>query len=452
MSCKVNVSTLDDETLKSLKSKALLKIESSSFFSKNGKGQQEFVKLTRLIPETNDVFIPFAMARKYNLPIPDRKKFPPFPEIQFNGVLRENQNDVKREAIDLLEKHHSVIISCYTGFGKTIGSINLALKLKLKTLIVVTRVVLMDQWKESIIRFCSKKNEDDGTPLVEIITSSSKDDYVMCNFAIINAVNISKMEPGFLESFGTVIVDEVHLVMAKKTFRNLLHVTPRYLIALSATSYRSDGLDALFPIFFGNGKIKRDLKREHTIYKVTTSFKPEVKFDINGKMNWNALLEEQASNEERNRLIIKIVNENPERTFLILVKRIKQGEWLAKELKQSFLEREMGQLTLNNEKSGGVETLFGSNQKFDKSCRVLIGTSSKIGTGFDFDKLDTLLLAADVVEYYIQFLGRIMRREDVHPIIFDFVDRNKTLLKHYSERLKVYKKHGGIIKDWTSKS
>ncbi len=38
----------------------------------------------------------------------------------------------------------------------------------------------------------------------------------MCNFAIINAINIPKMEQGFLESFGTVIVDEVHLVMARK--------------------------------------------------------------------------------------------------------------------------------------------------------------------------------------------------------------------------------------------
>ncbi len=41
------------------------------------------------------------------------------------------------------------------------------------------------------------------------------------------------MEQVFLESFGTVIVDEVHLVMARKTFRSLLYVTPRYLIVLS---------------------------------------------------------------------------------------------------------------------------------------------------------------------------------------------------------------------------
>ncbi len=41
-----------------------------------------------------------------------------------------------------------------------------------------------------------------------------------------------------------------------------------------------------------------------------------------------------------------------------------------------------------------------------------------------------------------------MRKDDVNPIIFDLVDNNKTLQKHYSERLKVYKKHGGIVKNY----
>ncbi len=43
-----------------------------------------------------------------------------------------------------------------------------------------------------------------------------------------------------------------------------------------------------------------------------------------------------------------------------------------------------------------LQLFLGPNQKFDKNCKVLIGTSAKIGTGFDFDKLDTLLLAAEL--------------------------------------------------------
>jgi Chloriridovirus putative helicase len=442
MSCKLNVKEIESTTLAKLKSKAVLKIDVN--------GKPDHVLLTRLVGET--AFIPFAMARSFDLPVPPRNKFPSI-SASFQGSLRENQMVVRREAIDVLEKNHSVIISCFTGFGKTIGSINLACKLRLKTLVVVTRIVLMNQWKESILKFCQCEGNK-GTSMVEII--SSKDDYVMCNFAIINAINIPKMEPGFLESFGTVIVDEVHLVMARKTFRSLLYLTPRYLIALSATSYRSDGLDALFPIFFGKEKIIRELNKEHTIYRVNTSFKPQVKYGVTGKMDWNALLEDQAADEQRNKLIVKVVKENPTRTFLILVKRIKQGEWLAREIEKELandercgwdMEFEKCKISEHKEKKNKyVATLFGSNQIFDKSCRVLIGTSAKIGTGFDFDRLDTLLLAADVVEYYVQFIGRIMRREDVKPVIFDLVDNNKTLLKHYMERLKVYKKHGGVVK------
>ncbi len=33
-------------------------------------------------------------------------------------------------------------------------------------------------------------------------------------------------------------------------------------------------------------------------------------------MDWNALLEDQASNENRNKLIVQVVKNNPERTFL----------------------------------------------------------------------------------------------------------------------------------------
>ncbi len=91
--------------------------------------------------------------------------------------------------------------------------------------------------------------------------------------------------------------------MARKTFRSLLYVTPRYLIALSATSYRSDGLDALFPIFFGKEKIIRELIENivftglihHLNHKLNRNY---------GKMDWNALLEDQASNENRNKLIV----------------------------------------------------------------------------------------------------------------------------------------------------
>ena len=95
-----------------------------------------------------------------------------------------------------------------------------------------------------------------------------------------------------------------------------------------------------------------------------------------------------------------------------------------------------------------VTSLLGDQQEYDEGARILIGTNSKIGTGFDHARLDTLLLAADVEEYFIQYLGRIFRRPDVEPIIFDLVDKNSILKKHFSTRKSIYIESGGKIKNF----
>jgi len=75
----------------------------------------------------------------------------------------------------------------------------------------------------------------------------------------------------------------------------------------------------------------------------------------------------------------------------------------------------------------------------------LVGTTSKCGTGFDFPKLDCLILASDIQQYYIQALGRVLRRPDVEPIVFDLVDENHILRLHFESRVEVYKRIGGKI-------
>ena len=59
--------------------------------------------------------------------------------------------------------------------------------------------------------------------------------------------------------------------------------------------------------------------------------------------------------------------------------------------------------------------------------------------------MDALILASDVEEYFMQYLGRVFRREDVHPIIFDLVDNFNSLKRHYYTRKHTYEKSGGKI-------
>jgi superfamily II DNA or RNA helicase len=429
MAYMFDIKSVDKTTLKILKQKSVLKIQSKGSYYQS----EESVKITRLEKEDDSfiAYIPFSMGIDYF-----KFRFLPLRidlvqlECKFLGSLRDKQIECKRDAISSLEKTHAVTLSCYTGFGKTITSLALAHKIGLKTLICVTRLVLLNQWKDQILKHCPSTNECISS--CSIIKPTDYSGATECNFGIINARNIEKIDSNVLKSFGTVIIDEVHLVLSKKTFKGLLHLIPRYIIALSATSYRNDGLDALFPLFFGQEKIVYKLSRYHIIYRVNTNFIPKPEYDIKGKINWNSILQAQAENVERNMLICDIVSRFSDRTFLILVKRIKQGESLYYMLQQ---------------RNENVATLFGIQQDFERNCRILIGTSSKIGTGFDFAKLDTLLLGSDLVEYYIQFLGRIMRTSGI-PIVFDLVDKHNILVKHWNTRKKIYLDHGGTIQQF----
>ena len=88
---------------------------------------------------------------------------------------------------------------------------------------------------------------------------------------------------------------------------------------------------------------------------------------------------------------------------------------------------------------------------FDFNSRILVATVQKAGVGFDHPKLDSLIIASDVEEYFIQYLGRVFRTEEGIPFIFDILDDFPTLKRHYYTRRQVYLEHGGIIKKFNDK-
>lgn len=370
--------------------------------------------------------LPFAYAIKYfNMKHlrPTRDSLPST-FYSFTKELRPEQKVVKAEVIKTMNKTGSGMISAYCGYGKTCCAINIASTIKLKTLIIVNKLVLINQWAESIDFFCEEATYQ------KVKTKSKKED---CDFYIINAQNVEKMGREYFEDVGLVVVDEAHNIMAETLSRSLHHITPRYLLGLSATPYRPDELNVLIDYYFGTEKVIRELNREHHVYKIETGIKYKIEKTIDGRLNWGNLLDQQSEHAGRNAKIVEIVVKERERNFLILVKRVKQGELL---------------MNMLQEAGEDVTSLLGSNQEFDRESRILIGTCQKVGVGFDHKKMDALILAADIEEYFIQYLGRVFRTKEKIPIIFDLVDNQGTLKKHFSTRENVYKKHGGVFKKY----
>lgn len=417
MSVKKNISEFSQEDKKKVDKELTIKLKSPI------KNVPPKIIVTYNVDDLNNVILPFAYGiSNFNLKkTRPKREFLPNIDVEFAGELRPEQLIVKNEIVRDLNKTGSGCISAYPGFGKTCMAINIACTIKLRTLIIVNKIVLIKQWEESIKIFSPKATIQKVKPRAKLED---------CDFYIINAQNVEKMGLEFFSNIGLCVVDEMHMIMAETLSRSLHYIFPRYLLGLSATPYRPDDLDILINYYFGNNKVIRELHREHHVYVIETGITYKVEKTIDGRLNWGNLLDQQSEHEERNQRIIDIVRKFNTRNFLILVKRVKQGKMLENRLKELGEE---------------VTSLLGNSQEFNKESRILIGTCQKVGVGFDHKKLDALLLATDIEEYFIQYLGRVFRTRNQIPIVFDLVDNQQTLKRHYNTRKEVYLKHGGII-------
>lgn len=419
MSVLVNTRDLTPEKLQQLDKDLNLTISSK----KTGFGQasvQVFIQAYRIQPPL--VFLPFAYGvREGFAPMVHHRLTEPF---TFTGTLRDEQKVVRTEALDVLNRQQSVIISTHVGFGKSILATYFASKIQLKTLIIVNRLVLIQQWVQVLQQFIA-------APKIHLIKVHKIIDWD-CDFFIVNAINLPKI--GYMPEIGLVLVDEIHLIVSKVLSTCFQYLTPQYMIGLSATPYRNDGLDVLLDLYFGTARIDRQLKREHCVYRIQTKFTPTVQKMANGKVDWNHILNQQATDESRNDMIVQIIHSNTFH-FLVLCKRVEQIKLLEGKLRRIGIV---------------AECLYGDKQPSSDPPQgpkiVLIGTIQKLGTGFDAPYLNALIVASDLEAYFIQYLGRVFRKREVVPVVFDLVDNNSILKKHFKTREQTYLKHGGVIK------
>lgn len=363
------------------------------------------------------VYLPFHYSTTLGYTAPPRSSLTPI-SMKTSIELRDYQKPVFKKAIRQLKENNSVVVAVHVGWGKTMMAIKMIGKVGLKAVVLINRVVLAKQWLRAItsVSDCRVGIVNVGDPIDEL------------DVIIINAQNVPKLT-GW-DDVGCVVADELHLIAAEQLHQAMYHLTPRYLIGLSATPTRPDGLDQLISFYYDmKNHIHHPLNRNHTVFNVRTGYTLEFTHQMNGKINWNSILNSQAEHPLRNQLIVDIIDKYGDRNFLVLCKRKAHAETLFQML-----------LPITS-----ATRLFGSKSDYDEGARVVLATSQKCGVGFSHDKLNALIIAADIEEYFIQYLGRVFRTPEVEPIVFDLVDEHPTLKRHWQTRRKVYLNAGGNI-------
>ena len=379
------------------------------------------------------IVLPFALAKQLQFPTV-QYMYPTLSEQKctFLATLLDRQTEIEEEALQILSTHKSILLSLFTGFGKSLFGLYLASKLRKKTIIIVHRSIIMSQWAEDIEKVL---------PNIRCKVLSSKDtfnDYKDVDFILANVVNITEVDRNIFLSFGLVIIDEIHTMVTEAFSKSFFCLQPEYVIGLSATPERVDGLNQLIDLTVGEHRIIRKMHRMYNVYKIHTKIKPYVTKKADGSTDWNSVLKSLSENPTRNELIVKLIRFFSTRNILVVCKLVEHVRLLE-------------ELCLEAEPDMEVSTFYGNKSSYNKECRVLIASLSKSGVGFSFAKLDMLILAGDIKDNYQQVVGRIFRRSDTYPIVVDLVDSHSSCRSHFDDQRKtVYTNSGGVIQDFDS--
>jgi len=352
----------------------------------------------------------------------------PVNKAKFVLDLFDRQKNIRKETLEILNTYRSILLALRVAFGKTLYTIYLVSTIiKLKAVIFAHRIILIDQWRTSINKCCPNAK-------VQILDSKNKID-PEADFYIINITNVTKRHPDDFKDCGVLVIDEMHATCSEKYSQSYRYVFPKYILGLTATPERADGKDSMIDHYVGPACIHVPLKAMYNVYLYYTGFSPKAQTNERGDLDWNGVIRDQYLDKNRNTLIVDIIRYFVSRNILVLCKRKNHVKLLHAALRTYGIDSDV---------------YMGSQKIVNYDCRVLISTTSKSGVGFDHPKLDMLIVAGDMQELFIQYLGRVFRRDDNFPIIIDLVDKFFPLKKHFEGRADVYKQSEGEVKNLTN--
>lgn len=319
----------------------------------------------------------------------------------------------------------------------TVIGLYLATLFKVKTLIIVHKSFLLNQWKERIEQFTNAKI---GILQQNKVDIDGKDIVI----GMLQSIAKEKYDADLFRDFGMVIFDEAHHAPSRYFSRALPLINSKITLALSATPNRSDKLEKVLFWYFGPMLYKFDYEKNDTvmtkIYKYTIEHEKfvEKKMRFTSDVNRPGTISNIITIGRRNRFIIDLVEDliAEERKIIVLSERVEHLELLKKRLDDR-------KITSTGLYVGGMK-----QTKLDESakCQVIFGTFQMASEALDIKGLNTLVMATPRREIE-QTVGRITRDPNpkIRPLVIDILDNLDSFVKQGYYRRQFYRKNGHQI-------
>lgn len=359
--------------------------------------------------------------------------------ITFSKSLKPKQIPIVDEFMKVVSNQNigGGLISVPCGYGKTVIALYLCALLKVKTLVVVHKEFLVNQWKERIKEFIpdakigkiqSNKIYIDGYDIV---------------IGMLQSISMIEYNQDIFNDFGFVIYDECHHLGAETFSKALLKTGTKYTLGLSATPQRQDGLSKVFHWYLGDMVYLIKKREEENVkvkiikyYDSNEDYSKEI-LNFKGNPNSAQMINRICDYEPRTNLIIKETHQRllEGRKILILSDRREHLKVIKSKLD------EIPKYTSGFYLGGMKEKDLNETETKD----VILGTFSMASEGFDCKyPLDTIILTSPKTNIE-QAVGRILRQEAKDrkfvPLIIDIFDEFSLFAKQALKRVKFYQKN-----------
>jgi superfamily II DNA or RNA helicase len=397
-------------------------------------------ELTYTIPPRNPLDPPFVIknmgiVRKGLVTLPigrtdlipedyeivDKRVDSPIEPFDFKFTLRPSQQSVYDDVND------SCIINAWVSWGKTFTALAIANKLKQKTLIVTHTLALRAQWEKEVKKVFG---------VIPGIIGSGQFD-IDHSFVIGNVQTLYRRIDSIKDTFGTIILDEMHHV-SSPTFTRIVDASnARYKIGLTGTMERKDGRHVIFRDYF-NTNVYKPPKENYLVPKVNT-IQSGIRFPDGAKTPWASRINAIAYNWEYQNMIALLAANYAAKGHKVLVVSdrvdfLKQGHKLVGENSICVT----GEIP-HEQRPAMIKELFN-----DKD--ILFGTQSIFSEGISLDCLSCIILATPINNEPLltQLIGRIIRIYEgkPQPIIVDIHLVGNTARRQANARMGYYMKQG----------
>lgn len=359
--------------------------------------------------------------------------------VEFVGSMRPFQTDVINKYLTHVKSGKSGIggglleIGC--GKGKTVMALNIISQLRVKTLVIVHKGFLLNQWVERIQQFLptARIGKIQG-PHFDI---EDKDIVI----GMLQSLSMKDYPQELFSSFGFVCVDECHHISAEVFVRSLFIAVTPYILGLSATMQRKDGLSKVFKYFIG-GMVhseKNDTTTEVEVrgieYYVEDDEFNNIRTDYRGNPLYSCMISKLCDYASRTEFILKVLKdvllENNQQQIIMLA----HNKNLLNYIYKAIVDRNIAEGSIGYY-IGGMKD---KDLKISETKTIIMATYSMAAEALDIKSLTTLFMLTPKTDVQ-QAVGRILRVKHSKPLVVDFVDAHGIFQNQWKKRKTFYKK------------